>query len=661
MTIKDKIIKASLVLIFLIFTSVLFAQSVKIDSLEKKRMTTMGKEKILVLNELAIAYWYVDFPKSIEICNEALKLSDKYKFYNARARTLNILGVSYYNTNKLSLAAEFYEQSLFYGKKYGSENDVYKCLCNFNILYTCGFLTDSLRGFNNYKEVIDLALTRNELSDFCVNLTGLIYYMGPKKTSYILEYLAFLNQKKAVDVNFKHAIIASKALAYLRNNNLSVALGIYDSIRHVVKDPIIKVTVLHNIGIIYFQTQKFRESILFLADALELSKQYETTISQAPSIESDLGTAYLQIKDYKESLDHLITAKQMIGVFPLDKAILYNNLGLAYLAIDSIALSKQYLQESLSMFESLNNTEMIVGTLNSLSHLYLMQRNYLEANRAIERISQSINKVQSLYIAVDSYKLLSEYYENKKEYQKSYQYLKQWKVLNDSLISNDNNSKLIELQTKYQTEKKELLIKAQEMSIKSKKRYLSLSISAGFLLLIALSAILVMFKKRNQAYKFIVKQNLALLNTQNSLIVGVKNEVFHRNHSNESSQKYAGSALTVQLKEEILAKLETLIKVEKIFNHTDLSLEKLADKCETNRTYLSSLINERYGIHFNSFINKLRVEEAMRLMTDKNLDIPLKVLYSKVGFNSNTTFYQVFKKLSGTTPHFYFKTVRNID
>ena len=104
---------------------------------------------------------------------------------------------------------------------------------------------------------------------------------------------------------------------------------------------------------------------------------------------------------------------------------------------------------------------------------------------------------------------------------------------------------------------------------------------------------------------------------------------------------------------DIIDALERLMRDEKAYKDPMISKENLADKLSTNRTYLSQAIKDTYGMNFTGYINSLRIHEAVRLLSDPTIDIPLKALSSDLGFSSNTTFYSHFKNETGMTPSAY--------
>jgi AraC-like DNA-binding protein len=109
-----------------------------------------------------------------------------------------------------------------------------------------------------------------------------------------------------------------------------------------------------------------------------------------------------------------------------------------------------------------------------------------------------------------------------------------------------------------------------------------------------------------------------------------------------------------------LERIQKKETVQMILNYTqnkkpylepELTLEQLASQLSLRPRVLSQVINEILGQNFYDFINRHRIEEASRLLTnpkDKKITI-LEVLY-EVGFNSKSNFNTLFKKYTGLTP-----------
>jgi AraC-like DNA-binding protein len=84
------------------------------------------------------------------------------------------------------------------------------------------------------------------------------------------------------------------------------------------------------------------------------------------------------------------------------------------------------------------------------------------------------------------------------------------------------------------------------------------------------------------------------------------------------------------------------------YHDPDLTLSKVAEITGVQERVISRFIADQFECNFKTYINKIRIEEAQRLLTNPKLNIS-EVAYT-VGFNSPNNFNKVFKKLTGKTP-----------
>lgn len=98
-------------------------------------------------------------------------------------------------------------------------------------------------------------------------------------------------------------------------------------------------------------------------------------------------------------------------------------------------------------------------------------------------------------------------------------------------------------------------------------------------------------------------------------------------------------------------RLIRLFEVDKIYEHTDLRITTVSQMLKTNRTYISKLINDEFGMNFNDFVNKFRVEKAKQLLGCKeNKQYTMEYIAEKSGFGSVASFSRCFKGYEGITP-----------
>ncbi len=81
----------------------------------------------------------------------------------------------------------------------------------------------------------------------------------------------------------------------------------------------------------------------------------------------------------------------------------------------------------------------------------------------------------------------------------------------------------------------------------------------------------------------------------------------------------------------------------------DLSLDMAAASLGINRTKINDLLKEELGLTFSSYLNKLRLTEAARLLAE-NEDANVSEIAYSVGYNNVTYFNKLFKQEYGCAP-----------
>ena len=71
-------------------------------------------------------------------------------------------------------------------------------------------------------------------------------------------------------------------------------------------------------------------------------------------------------------------------------------------------------------------------------------------------------------------------------------------------------------------------------------------------------------------------------------------------------------------------------------------------------------INEQSKLSFTHYVNRFRIEEAIRLLSDPNNETPMKAISAELGFNSISTFYNLFQSSVGMPPSQYRNKVMEL-
>lgn len=96
------------------------------------------------------------------------------------------------------------------------------------------------------------------------------------------------------------------------------------------------------------------------------------------------------------------------------------------------------------------------------------------------------------------------------------------------------------------------------------------------------------------------------------------------------------------------------------YANPNLKLDWVASSVGINRTKINEILNAELGLSFSSYVNKLRLTEAARLLSDKGHQASITEICHKVGYNSVSYFSALFKKEYGCTPK-AFKSLSSID
>lgn len=105
--------------------------------------------------------------------------------------------------------------------------------------------------------------------------------------------------------------------------------------------------------------------------------------------------------------------------------------------------------------------------------------------------------------------------------------------------------------------------------------------------------------------------------------------------------------------EQLFRELEKQFYNKQLFRNPDFSREDLCRLGGSNRMYVSTCINKYTGNNITHWINKARIDYAIRLIcTGEN---NLQIIAETSGFSSTTSFFRNFKQFTNLTPRQYIE------
>lgn len=122
-------------------------------------------------------------------------------------------------------------------------------------------------------------------------------------------------------------------------------------------------------------------------------------------------------------------------------------------------------------------------------------------------------------------------------------------------------------------------------------------------------------------------------------------------HFHLPQQRYNNSGLKDHDAARILSDLRRLMNDEKLYLEPNLTMEGLAKQLSCSKHHLSQVLNNQLRQTFYDYVNSCRIDAAKQLLSDPAKDnYKIAAIAYDSGFNSLSTFNDVFKKITGTTP-----------
>ena len=100
---------------------------------------------------------------------------------------------------------------------------------------------------------------------------------------------------------------------------------------------------------------------------------------------------------------------------------------------------------------------------------------------------------------------------------------------------------------------------------------------------------------------------------------------------------------------ELMERISQLMDEERLYLHSDLKLQDVAVRLNTNSGYVSECINTMRGLSFSQFVNTYRVSQAQELLRQQP-DLKAANVATASGFSTESSFFRNFKLITGMTP-----------
>ncbi len=368
----------------------------------------------------------------------------------------------------------------------------------------------------------------------------------------------------------------------------------------------------NGLGMIFYQLGDITKAILYMQKAANI-KLKEGDMLYYATINCNIAGALQRLGKYNEAIailrDSELKLKNFNNVEIL--ANLYNSLGSAYqLQSKNIDSVEYYYQKCIDLITNPDLDFYRLAAYINISDVYIEKNKFELAEQNLFKALAIINKLNRSLEKINVYQNLSTLYEKKKDFVKALAYKKLQLNLGDSLLNIDKEQTIQELDTKYQTEKKDLQIKEQELTIEkdTNKRNRLIILFTIVLFVLILVTVYFLFKKQTQKaiekakQKFFsnvvheIRTPLTTIQAPLNILKQSKNSVDELYH--------------IDLAEKSILRLNELVN-----QMLDIS------KIETNKYVLSEAFGD-ISVFFNELLKNYSV-----MANEKNLSLVIQTNY----------------------------------
>jgi len=213
----------------------------------------------------------------------------------------------------------------------------------------------------------------------------------------------------------------------------------------------------NNLAQINLSLGELEKSITYFNQAIAINKRLNNLINLTMNY-NNIGITYKELGRNEDAiavfLESIIIARQTGSVY--DEARAEHNLGNIYRQQGDFDLAKKKYLESLKIC-TVNDIKFgVMVNYVGLAELYEETKNWDQCEYFATRAIKLGKEFDHFATLKDSYRLLSMVNENRNNYAKALEFYKLFHIADDTVTARDYRDFLIELQTKYDTERKEL-------------------------------------------------------------------------------------------------------------------------------------------------------------------------------------------------------------
>ncbi|MAM30440.1 MAG: two-component sensor histidine kinase [Flavobacteriaceae bacterium] len=398
----------------------------------------------------------------------------------------------------------------------------------------------------------------------------------------------------------------------------------------------------NNIGVVYYYMQDYDKATTYLLKALEEQKKLGN-ITGLQQGYNNVGAIFDYQKKYDEAIatyKKALAISQELGDRKLEASNLAN-IALAYTKLEDFKRADDFFEQSIAVREEINDKNGLAHSFSSFGENLRLQKRYQLAETYLKRgLTYALdNNIKRS--ARETYSSLAELAKDRKNTIAEVEYLRKYIAINDSILDETKTKAIEELETKYETEKKENEILAQRAQLAEKDlqvRRKNTLIYGGFSLAVALGLVgYLLYNQQKLKNRQLKKESelqtaLARIETQNKL-QEQRLRISRDLHDNIGSQLTFVTSSIDNLKYALEGTNDTITgKLGNISEFTTQTIYELRDTIWAMNK--SNITAEDLQVRIANFIEKAsKVDNSVEFSFTTDEDIKNQVFTSVQGMN----------------------------
>lgn len=356
-------------------------------------------------------------------------------------------------------------------------------------------------------------------------------------------------------------------------------------IREAIYDTAGIASTTNNLGMIFYKQQKFKTAIKYYHHALKFN-QAQNIYDKEILILQNLGNIYDEMQSLDSSEYYYQVAIKKAETFGDLRliAVAYGNMAVTQHTKKNYQLSKTYILKALKIRTEANDLEGQAILYNNLAAVYVSTNLPDSAIFYFKKSLEFSIQIDFKETTRDNYLGLADAYEKSNQFEKAVLAHQQYSMLKDSMLNEVTNKQIAEIQTKYETEKKEKEIVKQQAEISNQEVKVQqrnyLLMGSGLLVFIILVVGTFVYRHQKQKELRLIEENL--LKDQIAR-VAVQNKLY------EERLKISGD-LHDNIGSQLTFIISSVDNMKHLFSTVDEKLNnKLTDIANFTRTTITQL------------------------------------------------------------------------